>query len=90
MHDVFSMKKNKKYNYIAGTSTTAHGARTYDINGTRLPSVTTILAKTKDQQYIDQWIRKVGYEEAERIKNYSSKRGTAMHKFIEKHLQGVG
>ena len=84
------MKKNSKYTYVQASSTTDHGARTYDINGTRLPSVTTILAKTKDQQYIDQWKQKVGYEEATRIKNYSSKRGTAMHKFIEKHIQGVG
>mgnify|MGYP003142388817 CR=1 FL=1 len=84
------MKKNSKYTYVQASSTTDHGARTYDINGTRLPSVTTILAKTKDQQYINEWKQKVGYEEAERIKNYSSRRGTAMHKFIEKHIQGVG
>ena len=84
------MKKNSKYTYVQAWSTTDHGARTYDINGTRLPSVTTILAKTKDQQYIDRWKQKDGYEEAARVKNYSSKRGTAMHKFIEKHIQGVG
>jgi hypothetical protein len=84
------MKKNKKYTYVQASSTTAHGARTYDVHGIRLPSVTTILAKTKDQSYLTNWKRKVGYEEAERIKNYSSKRGTAMHKFIEKYIQKSG
>ena len=84
------MKKNKKYKYIHGPSTTEHGSRTYEINGARLPSVTTILAKTKDQTYIKRWYEKKGYEEAERIKNLSSKRGTAMHRFIEKHIQGRG
>ena len=90
MYDGFSMKKNKKYTYVQASSTTAHGARTYDVHGIRLPSVTTILAKTKDQSYLTRWKNKVGHEEAERIKNYSSKRGTAMHKFIEKYIQESG
>ena len=84
------MKKNNKYKYIQRSSTTDHGSRTYEINGARLPSVTTILAKTKDQTYIKRWYEKKGYKEAERIKNLSSKRGTAMHRFIEKHIQGHG
>ena len=40
------MKKNNKYSYVQGTSTTDHGSRTYEIQGARLPSVTTILSKT--------------------------------------------
>ena len=84
------MKKNKKYNYVQATRSTDQGTRTYDVDGTKLPSVTTILAQTKDQSYLDRWKAKVGHEEAERIKNLSSKRGTSMHKFIEKHITGVG
>ena len=84
------MKHNPKYKYLGGTSTTEHGSRTYTVSGMRLPSVTTILAKTKDQSYITRWKNKVGHEEAERIKNLSSKRGTAMHKFLEKYIQGYG
>ena len=84
------MKKNNKYSYIQGTSTTDHGSRTYEIQGARLPSVTTILAKTQDDQYIRQWRQKVGYDEATRIKNRSSLRGSAMHKFIEKHIKEYG
>jgi len=84
------MKRNKKYNYVQVSRSEDHGSRTYDVGGTKLPSVTTILAQTKDQSYLDRWKAKVGHEEAERIKNLSSKRGTSMHKFIEKHITGVG
>ena len=86
------IKKSNKYNYIRGKQITDHesGKRIYDIVGTRLPSVTTILGQTKNQQFLKDWKAKVGNEEAERIKNLSSKRGTAMHKFLESHIQGVG
>ena len=84
------MKKNPRYTYLHATATTDHGSRVYDVLGKKLPSVTTILAKTKDDEYINRWKAKVGYEEAERIKNYSSKRGTAMHKFLEKYVKGTG
>jgi len=60
------------------------------VAGEKLPSVTTVLAKTKDQSYLTAWKQRVGNEEAERIKNISSKRGTAMHKFLESHVEGVG
>jgi len=86
------MKKSNKYSYIQGKQITdaVTGIRHYDFAGVRLPSVTTILAKTKDQSYLTNWKKKVGHEEAERIKNLSSKRGTAMHKFLEKHIQSSG
>jgi len=86
------MKKSNKYSYIQGNQITDvdTGTRYYDFQGMRLPSVTTILAKTKDQTYLTNWKNRVGHEEAERIKNLSSKRGTAMHKFLEKHIQSSG
>ena len=84
------MKRSDKYNYVRVSRSTDQGSRTYDVEGTKLPSVTTILSRTKDQTYLDRWKAKVGYEEAERIKNLSSKRGTSMHKFIEKHITGAG
>ena len=86
------MKKSDKYSYIQGTQITDHatGTRFYDFQGMKLPSVTTILAKTKDQTYLTNWKNKIGHEKAESIKNLSSKRGTAMHKFLEKHIQGTG
>ena len=84
------MKRSDKYNYVRVSRTTENGSRTYDVNGTKLPSVTTILDKTTDKSYLDKWRARVGNEEAERIKNHSSKRGTSMHKFIEKHITGAG
>ena len=84
------MKKNTKYNYKDVTRITDHGSRLYDVLGMRLPSVTTILSQTKDQSFLTAWKNKVGHENAERIKNVSSNRGTAMHKFLEKHVEGVG
>ena len=72
------------------TRTEDHGSRLYDVNGTRLPSVTTVLGKTKNQQFLKEWKAKVGEAEAERIKNVSSSRGTAMHKFLEHYILGTG
>jgi genome maintenance exonuclease 1 len=84
------IKRNDKYSYVTGTRIEDHGTRLYDVNGSRLPSVTTILGKTKNQQFIKDWKAKVGEQEADRIKNLSSNRGTAMHKFLEHHITGVG
>ena len=84
------MKKNDKYNYVDGKQLMEHGSRIYDVGGYRLPSVTTILGATKDQQFLKDWTAKVGEKEAERIKNLSSRRGTSMHKFLESHITSVG
>jgi len=84
------MKKSIKYNYKDVTRVTEHGSRLYDVLGMRLPSVTTILSQTKDQSFLTAWKNKVGHENAERIKNHSASRGTAMHKFLEKHVEGIG
>ena len=86
------MKKANKYNYLQGKQITDEesGNRVYDFNGSRLPSVTTILGKTKNQQFLKDWKAKVGEERAEQIKNHSSRRGTSMHKFLESHVTGVG
>ena len=84
------IKFSDKYSYVKGTQIDDHGTRTYDVNGSRLPSVTTILGATKDQQFLKDWKAKVGEAEAERIKNLSSRRGTSMHKFLEAYVTGVG
>ena len=81
---------NSKYTYQTGKRIEEDGTRTYDVNGSRLPSVTTILGATKNQQFLKDWKEKVGEKEAERIKNLSSRRGTSMHKFIESYVTGVG
>ena len=84
------MKKNDKYNYADGKQIEDHGSRIYDVAGYRLPSVTTILGKTKDQSFLKEWKAKVGEKKAEEIKNLSSARGTAMHKYLESYIQDIG
>jgi len=90
--EIKGMKKANKFNYLVGKQITDEesGNRVYDFNGSRLPSVTTILGKTKNQQFLKNWKAKVGEERAEQIKNHSSRRGTSMHKFLESHVTGIG
>ena len=83
-------KYTGKYRYVSASRIEDQGTRLYDVNGSRLPSVTTILGATKDQQFLKEWKAKVGEAEADRIKNLSSRRGTAMHKFLEHYILGTG
>ena len=85
-----AIKLKEKYTYVSATRIEEHGTRLYDVNGSRLPSVTTILGATKDQQFLKDWKAKVGETRAEEIKNHSSRRGTSMHKFLESYVTGVG
>ena len=85
-----AIKHSEKYTYVDASRIEDQGTRLYDVNGTRLPSVTTILGRTKDQQFLKEWKAKVGEAEAERIKNVSSSRGTSMHKFLEHYILGSG
>lgn len=48
-----------------------------------VPSVTTILSATKDMSHLNEWKRRVGAEEAERIKTEAAHVGTAMHRVME-------
>ena len=45
------IKYNGKYSYVSASRIEDQGTRLYDVNGSRLPSVTTILGATKDQQF---------------------------------------
>ena len=58
------IKLNKKYTYVQGTRFLDHGARNYDVAGQRLPSVTTILGRTKDQKFLQDC--KIGQTKAAR------------------------
>ena len=84
------IKKLNKYSYAQGTRYSELGSRNYDIAGYRLPSVTTILGKTKDNTFLRDWIKKKGKEEAEKIKQASATRGTSMHKDLENYVLGKG
>ena len=84
------IKKLDKYSYAQGTRYSELGSRNYDIAGYRLPSVTTILGKTKDNTFLRDWIKKKGKEEAEKIKRASATRGTSMHKYLKNYVLGKG
>lgn len=84
------IKKLDKYTYVGSTRYTEQGARNYEVAGYRLPSVTTILGRTKDTSFLNDWIKRKGRKEAERIKNQSATRGTAMHKYLENYVLGKG
>ena len=85
------MKWNKLYKYPSSTRSLIKGNRHYDVSNEILPSVTTILQETQSDEKkasLANWRRKVGDNEAQKIKEEAAKRGTAMHEFLEMHLRG--
>jgi genome maintenance exonuclease 1 len=55
-----------------------------------LPSVTTILDKTKSEaskQALNQWRARVGTERAQQITTEAANRGTRMHTYLEKYIR---
>ena len=78
------------YEYGVFPSEDRKGARFYDCNGEKLPSVTTILSGTKEGDFLKKWIQKVGEEEAERIRSEAATRGTYMHDILEKQIVNGG
>ena len=57
-------------------------------DGEALPSVTTILGKTKDKTFLKKWRQKVGEKKAEQIIRDSAQIGTALHLYIERFVNG--
>ena len=85
------MKWNKLYNYPPCVRSTKDGDRKYEIGKEKLPSVTTILKNTESLEKTEslaRWRLKVGENEAERITNEASRRGTAMHSYLETYIKG--
>ena len=87
------MKWNKLYQYPKSIRSLVKDERHYEIGVQKLPSVTTILSATasdEKRESIAKWKAKVGEVEAERVKNSAATRGTAMHSYLEYHLNGQG
>jgi hypothetical protein len=66
-----------------------NGGRYYVVDEDRsiaLPSVTTILGHTSDKSGLDNWVKRVGQAEADRISTFSANRGTYMHALHEHYL----
>jgi|TARA_B100002019_G_scaffold255119_1_gene237584 genome maintenance exonuclease 1 len=55
-------------------------------NGSRFPSITTVLGQTKDMTKLMEWKKRVGEEEANRISRKATTHGTKFHKECERYL----
>jgi len=53
---------------------------------TKLKSVTTILGEKSDKTALNEWRKKVGDAEADRISNQAARRGTSIHKIAERYV----
>ena len=87
------MKWNKQFEYPKSMRSLINDERHYEVGSEKLPSVTTILSATQSDEKrasLAKWKAKVGDVEAERVKNTAATRGTAMHSYLEYHLNGQG
>ena len=85
------MKWNKKFEYPASIRSSIEGKRHYEITGQKLPSVTTILSATQSPEKkakLEEGKNRVGTQQADRIRDVSAMRGTAMHTYLEGYILG--
>jgi ATP-dependent exoDNAse (exonuclease V) beta subunit len=80
-----------KYNYSPLARESVEGKRHYALpDGSRVPSVTTILEKTKPEeakQKLQEWRNRVGHERAQQITTEAANRGTRMHTYLERYVK---
>jgi len=87
-------KLNPKYAYVKIDRETIDGKRLYSTpDGSKVPSVTTILDKTKPaeaKRALAEWKKRVGEKQAQAITTEAANRGTRMHTYLEHYvLNGV-
>jgi len=90
---ISDFKKVKKYEYKKFKREDEENNRTYQVGDKKVPSVTTILAKTASEEKrksLDAWRERIGYQEAQKITLEAALRGTEMHYVIECYLRGIG
>ena len=79
-----------KFNYNQLSRSQVEGKRLYSCpDGSRVPSVTTILDRTKpleQRQALAEWKKRVGVEKAQQITTEAAGRGTRMHKYLEDYI----
>ena len=80
----------KRYDYQTLLRETVNGQRLYATpDGKKLPSVTTILDRTKPAEKriaLEQWKKRVGVEKAQQITTEAANRGTRMHTYLEHYI----
>ena len=87
------MKRIKKFKYPKSMRSLIDGKRHYDIDSEKLPSVTTILSATQSEEKkksLADWRARMGAQSADRIRDVSAMRGTAMHRYLEAFIDGTG
>lgn len=81
----------QKFDYKPVNRENIDGKRHYCLpDGSRVPSVTTILDKTKPQEKreaLAAWKRRVGEQQAQQITTEAAGRGTRMHKYLEDYVK---
>lgn len=81
---------NPKFNYQK-LARSEGATRLYTTpDGDRLPSVTTILDKTKSEEKkaaLAQWRARVGEQQAQQITTEAANRGTRMHSYLERYIK---
>jgi genome maintenance exonuclease 1 len=84
----------ERYQYTKLSRDDSTGKRLYACpDGTKVPSVTTVLDKTKPEeakQALLNWRRSVGEAKAQQITTEAANRGTRMHTFLERYVKGEG
>ena len=82
---------NPKFDYKPIPRVVVEGKRFYATpDGKNLPSVTTILDKTKSPDKIEalnRWRKSVGVEKAQQITTEAANRGTRMHTYLEQYVR---
>jgi genome maintenance exonuclease 1 len=82
---------NPKFDYHELSRTSENGKRLYlTPDGKRVPSVTTVLDKTKPEEKkaaLNQWRARVGVEKAQQITTEAANRGTRMHTYLEHYVK---
>ena len=85
------MTYNPKFNYKSLSRETVDGRRLYATpDGNKLPSVTTILDKTKSEESkaaLNNWRNRVGHANAQAITTEAANRGTRMHTYLEHFIK---
>ena len=82
---------NERYSYTSINRESVEGKRLYATpDGSKVPSVTTILDKTKPEEEkaaLQAWRRAVGEKKAQEITTEAANRGTRMHKYLEDYVK---
>ena len=84
------MTYNPKFNYEELSRHSVNGKRMYQTpDGRKVPSVTTILDKTKPEEKkraLNEWRQRVGVANAQKITTEAANRGTRMHAYLETYI----